>query len=127
MIELERLIHILGPEASIFSQAELLQLRQEIHTLAQMLLDLHGSEHITPEENDTFVSDPLVTPPATRFNPLFPLKGLIRCPTCNALMTGSVSKGRTKSYAYYRCWKDHAGRTAIRADAAHRQYKCIAL
>lgn len=36
-------------------------------------------------------------------HPRFPLRGFIRCSTCNCHLTGSKSKGRSKYYEYYHC------------------------
>ncbi|AXP79801.1 Putative DNA-invertase from lambdoid prophage Rac [Mariniflexile rhizosphaerae] len=33
----------------------------------------------------------------------FPLRGFLKCPNCNKLLTASKSKGRNKYYAYYHC------------------------
>lgn len=33
----------------------------------------------------------------------FPLRGFLKCPNCNKLLTASKSKGRYKYYAYYHC------------------------
>lgn len=33
----------------------------------------------------------------------FPLRGFVRCPTCAHVLTGSLSRGRSKQYPYYRC------------------------
>lgn len=38
-------------------------------------------------------------------NPDFPLRGFIRCGSCNNYYTGSWSKGRTEKHAYYHCYK----------------------
>jgi site-specific DNA recombinase len=34
----------------------------------------------------------------------FPLRGLVRCPACQHPLTGSFSRGRSKSYPYYSCF-----------------------
>ena len=44
-----------------------------------------------------------VTTPRKRNHPDFPLRGFVRCETCNRPLTGSWSKGRTGRYAYYHC------------------------
>ena len=36
-------------------------------------------------------------------NESLPLRGFLICPSCNKLLTGSASKGRTKYYSYYHC------------------------
>jgi len=50
----------------------------------------------------------------------FPLRGTIRCPICERLLTGSISKGRNRSYAYYHCRNDCTYR--IRADYLHAKF-----
>ncbi len=39
-----------------------------------------------------------------RRNPEFPLKRFVRCAMCGGPLTGDWSRGRSKLYAYYRCW-----------------------
>lgn len=39
-----------------------------------------------------------------RRNPEFPLKQFVRCGMCGGPLTGDWSRGRSKLYAYYRCW-----------------------
>lgn len=51
---------------------------------------------------------------------IFVLKGYLRCPECDHLFTASVSKGRTKKYAYYHCAKQCKKR--IRADQINESY-----
>jgi site-specific DNA recombinase len=43
--------------------------------------------------------------PRVRNNPLFPLRGLVKCGVCLAPLTGAWAKGSTKKYAYYYCSK----------------------
>src|SRR3989344_1424893 len=38
-----------------------------------------------------------------RYNPNFPLRRLVRCPSCNDYYTGSTSTGRNAKYQYYHC------------------------
>jgi site-specific DNA recombinase len=40
-----------------------------------------------------------------RDNPEFPLRGVVRCPTCGHMMTASQSKGNGGRYGYYSCSK----------------------
>lgn len=42
--------------------------------------------------------------PHHRLNETFPLRGHVRCPTCQSLMTGYFAKGKRKLYAYYKCF-----------------------
>ncbi len=41
--------------------------------------------------------------PHIKDRPEFPLRGFVRCGTCFRHLTGSISRGRTDRYAYYRC------------------------
>lgn len=42
--------------------------------------------------------------PKTKFNPLFPYKRVVSCPTCGALLFGSTTRGHTgKRYPAYHC------------------------
>ena len=34
----------------------------------------------------------------------FPVRGLVRCPTCEHPLTGALSQGRHRKYAYYSCY-----------------------
>ncbi|MEN9928328.1 MAG: hypothetical protein RLZZ231_249, partial [Bacteroidota bacterium] len=45
-----------------------------------------------------------------KINETFPLKGFLLCPECNAPLTGSTSKGRSKHYSYYHCISPCKGR-----------------
>jgi len=63
---------------------------------------------------------PKITPNKCN-RPDFPLRGFIRCGHCGALMTGSSSTGRSKSYPYYRCWKKCAG-ISVRAEKIEGQF-----
>lgn len=52
--------------------------------------------------------------PRTAKRLLFPLKTNVRCEACGKRLTGSVSKGRNKRYAYYHCankYCDERGKT----------------
>ena len=39
-----------------------------------------------------------------KFNPIFPLRGTIKCGYCGRPLTGSCSSGRNEKYAYYHCY-----------------------
>ncbi|NLE23896.1 MAG: recombinase family protein, partial [Clostridiaceae bacterium] len=39
-----------------------------------------------------------------KFNPIFPLRGTVKCGSCGKLLTGSCSRGRNEKYAYYHCY-----------------------
>ena len=43
--------------------------------------------------------------PHHRIRDDFPLRGHVRCPSCEALMTGYFAQGRSKPYPYYRCFQ----------------------
>lgn len=43
--------------------------------------------------------------PRQRYNPEFPLRGLLRCEKCGRPLTGSKSTGKTKRYGYYHCYR----------------------
>ena len=45
-----------------------------------------------------------------KLNETYPLKGFLLCPECNAPLTGSTSKGRSKHYSYYHCISPCKGR-----------------
>jgi hypothetical protein len=59
-----------------------------------------------------------------RLNDDFPLRGQIRCPSCEMLMTGYFAQGRSQRYPYYRCFSDScATRTrSYPANAAHDEF-----
>ncbi len=41
---------------------------------------------------------------------LLPLRGFLKCPKCEKMLTGSASKGRKNYYYYYHCFKKCQGR-----------------
>ena len=43
--------------------------------------------------------------PHLRLNPVFPLRGTVRCPTCSEVMSSSFAKGRHERYPYYLCFR----------------------
>lgn len=45
----------------------------------------------------------VIAGPRQRNRPEFPLRGFVRCGTCNRPLSGSYSKGRSDRYAYYHC------------------------
>ena len=45
-----------------------------------------------------------------KINESYPLKGFLLCPECNAPLTASTSKGRSKYYSYYHCISPCKGR-----------------
>jgi DNA invertase Pin-like site-specific DNA recombinase len=40
---------------------------------------------------------------ASKINPLFPLRGHLKCKDCGDMLTASSSKGRSRHYSYYHC------------------------
>ena len=43
--------------------------------------------------------------PHHRLNDYFPLRGMVRCPSCAQLMTGYFAQGRRRPYPYYKCFR----------------------
>lgn len=58
-----------------------------------------------------------------RYNPEFPLRGLIRCHQCGRALTGSKSKGKTKKYGYYHCYA--CSGVLFRSDAVNEQFQTL--
>ena len=52
-----------------------------------------------------------------RRNPEFPLKRFVRCALCGRALTGDWSRGRSKLYAYYRCWNPSCRAVKLRKEA----------
>jgi site-specific DNA recombinase len=51
-------------------------------------------------------------------NPEFPLRGFVRCSSCDSGLTGSTSHGRSQKYSYYHCYRCKSVRvTRHRLDA----------
>jgi site-specific DNA recombinase len=57
----------------------------------------------------------------------FPLRGLITCEEGNSSLTGAISKGRSKSYAYYFCQKQNCscGRHSTPAEEMHKSFDIL--
>ena len=55
--------------------------------------------------------------PHHRVTDAFPLRGQVRCPSCEALMTGYFAQGRSRAYPYYKCFR-HGCPTRTRSYAA---------
>jgi len=55
-------------------------------------------------------------------HPDFPLRGLVRCPTCRRYMTASFSRGRSKQYPYYRCLGGCNTGTSYPAAPIHEEF-----
>ena len=59
-----------------------------------------------------------------RDNPLFPLRGSVRCGACGRLLTGFNAKGRTKHYAYYGCYNSKcAGKVRVRKEVLEHEFE----
>ena len=56
-----------------------------------------------------------------RNHPDFPLRRIVRCGHCESPFTGSWSKGRSKTYAYYRCPRKGCSGSSVRKDALEGQ------
>lgn len=57
-------------------------------------------------------------------NNLFPLRGLLICPKCGSLLTGSASKGKSGNYfSYYHC--SHGCKERIKVGAVHEMIETI--
>jgi DNA invertase Pin-like site-specific DNA recombinase len=54
----------------------------------------------------------------------FPLRGFVRCDTCNHALTGAYSRGRSSVYPYYSCHMQGCPKRgkSIPADAAHSEF-----
>src|SRR5581483_8523973 len=99
MNNFEEFVESLGPEAEKYTPAQLCQLHAEVYQVAQMLIDVYREEHrVAPP---TALTVPL--PTRARPSEAFPLRGRLLCPKCGKPMTGSVSRGRSRQYAYYHC------------------------
>lgn len=64
--------------------------------------------------------------PHQKERPEFPLRGHVRCPTCQQYMTGSFTRGRSARYPYYHC--NHPGcgdRTSYPTTLVHDEYKTL--
>ncbi len=96
----------LGADRDHYTLPELRQLYADVLQMADLLIEAHGIRQRKAEAPDPIqlpAPEPAAAP--TPADPRFPLKGQMLCPTCNKPMTASVSKGRSKSYAYYHCWR----------------------
>jgi site-specific DNA recombinase len=67
--------------------------------------------------------------PRHRLTETFPVRGHVRCPTCESRMTGYFAMGKRKRYAYYKCFsKSCPTRTkSYSASAVHEEFvSCLA-
>lgn len=59
-----------------------------------------------------------------RDNPLFPLRGSIRCQCCGNLLTGYNARGKTgQHYAYYACWNEKCvNKTSVKKEVLETDF-----
>lgn len=61
--------------------------------------------------------------PHIAIRPEFPLRTFVRCPYCEAALTGSFSRGRSKYYAYYHCHNRQCDiRASFTLDEVHEEF-----
>ena len=62
--------------------------------------------------------------PHQKFNPEFPLRGLVRCAVCRGALTAGFSRGRRSMYPYYFCMRAECSRygRSLRAGDVHREF-----
>lgn len=71
----------------------------------------HSGRHVAMVDLTTFarvqeiVSARKNSQPHHRLTDPFPAKGHVRCPSCEALMTGYFAKGKCRRYPYYKCFR----------------------
>ena len=63
-------------------------------------------------------------PPRVRDRADFPLRRFVKCGACGLPLTGSRSKGRTSTYAYYHCRKGCRGMT-VRSGLLEREFLAL--
>ena len=57
-----------------------------------------------------------------RNNPDFPLRRFVKCQKCSSPLTGSLSKGKTKKYPYYRCSNTSCRSVNIRREKLEEKF-----
>ncbi|UOU97199.1 recombinase family protein [Chryseobacterium daecheongense] len=72
---------------------------------------LSNRQHTIPETKQINVNENLL------------LRGILLCPNCKKTLTGSSSKGKTKRYTYYHCYKGCKFR--VRADYVNNQFNIV--
>jgi len=62
--------------------------------------------------------------PHQKERPEFPLRGFVRCDDCRRPLTGSLSRSRSRRYAYYHCYSKRCGAygRSWPADTIHREF-----
>ncbi|WP_164735478.1 recombinase zinc beta ribbon domain-containing protein [Pseudoflavitalea rhizosphaerae] len=65
-----------------------------------------------------------INPRKSKSNPYLPLRGILKCPKCGKMLTGSGSKNRTeKVYYYYHC-QSKCG-TRFPANVIHQKFRLL--
>ena len=62
------------------------------------------SEALFYEVQDILSRRKRISLTTVRVEPSLPLRGFLICPECKKVLSGSISKGNTKRYAYYHCY-----------------------
>ncbi|MGB6405231.1 MAG: recombinase family protein [Candidatus Sulfotelmatobacter sp.] len=60
--------------------------------------------------------------PHKRESEEFPLRGFVRCASCNKPLTAGWSRGRSQKYARYWCWTKDCGAVGIRRDKLEHHF-----
>lgn len=55
----------------------------------------------------------------------FPLRGCARCPSCKGYVTAAFSRGRSKQYPYYMCWRQCGRQTSYPAETVHAEFEAF--
>jgi site-specific DNA recombinase len=56
----------------------------------------------------------------------FPIRGLVRCPHCQGMMTGALSRGRSRKYPYYVCARRACtNRASYPTDPLHKEFEAF--
>lgn len=64
--------------------------------------------------------------PHRKERPEFPLRGVVRCPTCRNYLTSGFSRGRSKRYGYYCCRNDRCGvAPSFPSDSVHNEFSAF--
>jgi site-specific DNA recombinase len=59
-----------------------------------------------------------------RFNPQFPLRRTVLCGSCSRQLTGGMSRGKSRLYAYYSCFNAECGmyKKGVRKDVLEKEF-----
>jgi site-specific DNA recombinase len=96
-------------------------------SLKEPIKGLHWEHrYIEPEEHQAILNilagKKKAFLPEARAKPLWPLRRFAKCNLCGHGMTGSISRGRTKQYAYYHCVQCK-GRVRELRKVAHSEFE----